>query len=99
MIRKPDGSFKGSAFVTYGSQEEATLAIMSLNEVVTLNGSSRPLAVRVADQPRNGNEPVPPKQNFPAVGYYAGYPEEGKQFLTSLNKYFLKMICVRSLLE
>jgi hypothetical protein len=62
--------------------EESNAAILSLNDVVTLAGSNRPLQVRVADQQPKNRTPLPPPQHQQqawdaSAGYYAGYPEDG----------------------
>lgn len=54
LMRKPDGSSKGSAFVKYGTPAEAELAIQMLNGNYTMPGGNAPLVVKLADDNGGG---------------------------------------------
>ncbi|XP_007467893.1 PREDICTED: CUGBP Elav-like family member 6 isoform X5 [Lipotes vexillifer] len=52
VLRSPDGTSKGCAFVKFGSQGEAQAAIQSLHGSRTMAGASSSLVVKLADTDR-----------------------------------------------
>nr|XP_004666771.1 CUGBP Elav-like family member 6 [Jaculus jaculus] len=52
VLRSPDGTSKGCAFVKFGSQVEAQAAIQSLHGSRTMAGASSSLVVKLADTDR-----------------------------------------------
>jgi RNA recognition motif-containing protein len=49
IIRRPDGGSKGAAFVKYAEEAAADAAVQAMNDILTLPGSRRALAVRHAN--------------------------------------------------
>ena len=49
MIRNADGSSKCAAFLRYVKREAAVIAIDSLNQSIVMDGATRPLIVKFAD--------------------------------------------------
>nr|XP_014336868.1 PREDICTED: CUGBP Elav-like family member 6 [Bos mutus] len=78
VLRSPDGTSKGCAFVKFGSQGEAQAAIQSLHGSRTMAGASSSLVVKLADTDREralrrmqqmaGQLASPPAANSPPGG-------------------------------
>ena len=49
LMRDPDGSSKGCAFIRFKNKEDALLAMRFLNGNVYLGGSDKPIEVRFAE--------------------------------------------------
>jgi len=83
MIRNQDGSSKCAAFLRYTKRESAMQAIEDLNGVVIMDGSSRPLIVKFADnkhQKQQRHMRNQRKHELMSMGMgpvaYGGYPHQ-----------------------
>jgi len=56
IMRKPDGTGKGAAFVKFSTREEAEAAIKNIHNIVTVPGSFRPLTVKFAYVSEENNQ-------------------------------------------
>jgi len=70
LIRNPDGTRRGCAFVRMTDREGCEAAIEALNERITMEGMTRPIVVKYAD----GNYKGRRRRQGPAA--FGGYPPQ-----------------------
>ena len=58
LMRDPDGTSKGCAFIRFKNKEDALLAMRFINGNVYLAGSDKPIEVRFAENKKKAHTPA-----------------------------------------